>query len=47
LTHQVGTGLHWTGLNKGKRSVTLDFRSDDSPRLTADACVRAAGMAES
>jgi 2-methylfumaryl-CoA isomerase len=23
-----GTSLYWTGLNKGKRSVTLDFRSD-------------------
>ena len=27
-----GASLYWAGLNKGKRSVTLDFRSPDAPR---------------
>ncbi|MFC4908425.1 CoA transferase [Actinomadura gamaensis] len=36
-----GTSLLWTGMNKGKRSVTVDFRSPDGrdvvTRLAADA----------
>jgi 2-methylfumaryl-CoA isomerase len=31
-----GTSLYWTGLNKGKRSVVLDFRSAAGQRLVAD-----------
>jgi 2-methylfumaryl-CoA isomerase len=31
-----GTSLYWTGLNKGKRSVTADFRSARGRRLVTD-----------
>ncbi|HEY1705898.1 MAG TPA: CoA transferase [Trebonia sp.] len=31
-----GASLYWTGLNKGKRSVTLDFRSDEGHRALKD-----------
>jgi 2-methylfumaryl-CoA isomerase len=31
-----GTSLYWTGLNKGKRSVTLDFRSAAGQQTVAD-----------
>jgi 2-methylfumaryl-CoA isomerase len=31
-----GASLYWTGLNKGKRSVTLDFRSDEGRQTVAD-----------
>jgi 2-methylfumaryl-CoA isomerase len=31
-----GTSLYWTGLNKGKRSVTLNFRDAEGRRLLAD-----------
>jgi 2-methylfumaryl-CoA isomerase len=31
-----GVSLYWTGLNKGKRSVTLDFRAAESPKIVAD-----------
>jgi 2-methylfumaryl-CoA isomerase len=31
-----GASLYWTGLNKGKRSVVLDFRSAAGQRLVAD-----------
>ncbi len=31
-----GTSLYWTGLNKGKRSVTLDFRSARGRDTVAD-----------
>jgi 2-methylfumaryl-CoA isomerase len=31
-----GTSLYWTGLNKGKRSVTLDFRAPESRKIVAD-----------
>jgi len=31
-----GTSLYWTGLNKHKRSVTLDFRAAESPGVVAD-----------
>jgi 2-methylfumaryl-CoA isomerase len=31
-----GTSLYWTGLNKQKRSITLDFRAAESRRILAD-----------
>jgi 2-methylfumaryl-CoA isomerase len=31
-----GTSLFWTGLNKGKRSVTLNFRDPEGRRLLAE-----------
>jgi 2-methylfumaryl-CoA isomerase len=31
-----GASLYWTALNKGKRSVTLDFRSDEGRQTVAD-----------
>jgi 2-methylfumaryl-CoA isomerase len=31
-----GRSLYWAGLNKGKRSVTLDLRSPDGQRAVAD-----------
>ena len=31
-----GTSLYWTGLNKGKRSVTLDFRAPRTRAIIAD-----------
>jgi 2-methylfumaryl-CoA isomerase len=31
-----GASLYWAGLNKGKRSVTLDFRSGEGRRTVAD-----------
>jgi 2-methylfumaryl-CoA isomerase len=31
-----GTSLYWTGLNKGKRSVTLNFRDAEGRRLFRD-----------
>jgi 2-methylfumaryl-CoA isomerase len=31
-----GTSLYWAGLNKGKRSVTLDFRADRGRETLAD-----------
>jgi alkylation response protein AidB-like acyl-CoA dehydrogenase/crotonobetainyl-CoA:carnitine CoA-transferase CaiB-like acyl-CoA transferase len=31
-----GASLYWTGLNKGKRSVTLDFRSDEGRQALQD-----------
>jgi 2-methylfumaryl-CoA isomerase len=31
-----GASLYWTGLNKGKRSLTLDFRAAESARVVAD-----------
>jgi 2-methylfumaryl-CoA isomerase len=32
----AGRSLYWAGLNQGKRSVTIDTRSDDGRRLVAD-----------
>jgi 2-methylfumaryl-CoA isomerase len=37
-----GTSLFWTGLNKGKRSVTVSFRAPEGRRIVAD-LVRASG----
>ncbi|HEY2238029.1 MAG TPA: CoA transferase [Streptosporangiaceae bacterium] len=37
-----GTSLFWTGLNKGKRSVTVSFRAPEGRQLVAD-LVRASG----
>ncbi|MEV4833438.1 CoA transferase [Nonomuraea sp. NPDC049486] len=31
-----GTSLYWTGLNKGKRAVEVDFRSDEGRAVIAD-----------
>jgi len=31
-----GTSLYWTGLNQGKRSVTLDFRAPGTPAIIAE-----------
>ena len=31
-----GTSIYWTGLNKTKKSVTLNFRDPDGQRLLAD-----------
>jgi 2-methylfumaryl-CoA isomerase len=35
-----GTSLFWTGLNKGKRSVTLNFRDAESRRILAGLVAR-------
>jgi 2-methylfumaryl-CoA isomerase len=37
---ETGTSLFWTGLNKGKRSVTLNFRDPEGRRLLADLVAR-------
>ncbi len=37
-----GTSLFWTGLNKGKRSVTVNFRQPEGRQIVAD-LVRASG----
>jgi 2-methylfumaryl-CoA isomerase len=37
-----GTSLFWTGLNKGKRSVTVSFRAPEGRQIVAD-LVRASG----
>src|ERR1700761_4810877 len=31
-----GTSLFWTGMNKGKRSVTVNFRQPEGRQLVAD-----------
>jgi len=36
----TGTSLFWTGLNKGKKSVTLDFRAPEGRRILADLVAR-------
>jgi 2-methylfumaryl-CoA isomerase len=36
-----GTSLYWTGLNKGKRSVTADFRSPGGQRQVTDLITQA------
>ena len=35
-----GTSLYWTGLNKGKRSVTVDFRDPEGQRAIRDLVTR-------
>jgi 2-methylfumaryl-CoA isomerase len=35
-----GTSLYWTGLNKGKRSVTVDFRDANGQRAVRDLITR-------
>jgi len=35
-----GTSLYWTGLNKGKRSLTLSFRDKESRGILADLVAR-------
>jgi len=35
-----GTSLYWTGLNKGKRSLTLNFRDKESRGILADLVAR-------
>jgi 2-methylfumaryl-CoA isomerase len=35
-----GTSLFWTGLNQGKRSVTLNFRDREGRRILADLVAR-------
>src|SRR5215813_7374698 len=37
-----GASLFWAGLNKGKRSLEIDLRSDDGRELVT-ACIAAAG----
>jgi 2-methylfumaryl-CoA isomerase len=37
-----GTSLFWTGLNKGKRSVTVSFRAPEGRQIVAD-LIRASG----
>jgi len=37
-----GTSLFWTGLNKGKRSITVNFRAPEGRQIIAD-LVRASG----
>src|SRR5579872_2648127 len=36
----AGESLYWAGLNQGKRSVTLDTRSERGRRLVTDLVVR-------
>jgi 2-methylfumaryl-CoA isomerase len=35
VARSTGVSLYWVGLNKGKRSVTLNLRSEDGQRLVA------------
>jgi 2-methylfumaryl-CoA isomerase len=37
---QPGASLYWAGLNKGKRSVTVNFREPEGRRLLADLVAR-------
>ncbi|HEY7054528.1 MAG TPA: CoA transferase [Mycobacterium sp.] len=39
-----GTSIYWTGLNKGKRSVTVDLRSDVGQRLVQRLVVEGDGI---
>lgn len=39
-----GTSIYWTGLNKGKRSVTIDFRSLEGQRLIQRLIVEGGGI---
>lgn len=39
-----GVSIYWTGLNKGKRSVTVDLRSDEGQRLVQRLIVEGDGI---
>ncbi|OBG66559.1 CoA transferase [Mycobacterium sp. E3339] len=39
-----GTSIYWTGLNKGKRSATIDLRSPDGQELVARLIVEGDGV---
>jgi 2-methylfumaryl-CoA isomerase len=39
-----GVSLYWTGLNKGKRSLTLNFRDAEARGLLADLIARSGGI---
>ena len=39
-----GTSIYWTGLNKGKRSATIDFRSADGQDLVQRLIVEGGGI---
>jgi 2-methylfumaryl-CoA isomerase len=39
-----GTSIYWTGLNKGKRSATIDLRSPDGQRLVQRLVVEGDGI---
>ncbi len=39
-----GTSIYWTGLNKGKRSVTIDLRSDNGQELVQRLVVESDGI---
>ncbi|WP_156685843.1 CoA transferase [Mycobacterium sp. Marseille-P9652] len=41
---QDGTSIYWTGLNKGKRSVTVDLRSADGQELVQRLIVEGDGI---
>ena len=40
----TGTSIYWTGLNKGKRSATVDLRSHDGQELVARLIVEGDGI---
>src|ERR1700755_982028 len=39
-----GTSIYWTGLNKGKRSVTIDLRSPEGQQLVQRLIVEGDGV---
>ncbi len=39
-----GTSIYWTGLNKGKRSATIDLRSPDGQELVQRLIVEGDGI---
>jgi 2-methylfumaryl-CoA isomerase len=39
-----GTSIYWTGLNKGKRSVAVDFRADEGKQLVQRLIVEGDGI---
>ncbi|MDT5088337.1 MAG: 2-methylfumaryl-CoA isomerase, partial [Mycobacterium sp.] len=39
-----GTSIYWTGLNKGKRSATVDLRSIDGQELVQRLIVESGGI---
>ncbi|EUA12880.1 L-carnitine dehydratase/bile acid-inducible F domain protein [Mycobacterium kansasii 732] len=40
----TGTSIYWTGLNKGKRSVTVDLRSAEGQRLVQRLVIEGDGI---